>query len=41
MCLDVLFSLVKDDVVSFEAYVVRILSDPEDIAKVRLKYSNG
>ncbi|MDR3256294.1 MAG: Gfo/Idh/MocA family oxidoreductase [Endomicrobium sp.] len=39
--LDILFSLVKDKVISFEAYGAKILSDTEDIAKVRLKYANG
>ncbi|MDR3274467.1 MAG: Gfo/Idh/MocA family oxidoreductase [Endomicrobium sp.] len=39
--LDILFSLIKDKVVSFEAYGAKILSDTEDIAKVRLKYANG
>ncbi|GMO64824.1 MAG: Gfo/Idh/MocA family oxidoreductase [Endomicrobiia bacterium] len=39
--LDILFSLIKDKVVSFEAYGAKVLSDKEDIAKVRLKYSNG
>ncbi|GHT09519.1 hypothetical protein AGMMS49573_01150 [Endomicrobiia bacterium] len=38
--LDILFSLVKDSVVSFEAHGAKILSDSEDIAKVRLKYLN-
>lgn len=39
--LDILFYLVKDKVVSFEAHGAKILSDTEDIAKVRLKYANG
>jgi predicted dehydrogenase len=39
--LDILFYLVKDKVVSVEAYGAKILSDTEDIAKVRLKYANG
>jgi predicted dehydrogenase len=39
--LDILFFLVKDKVVSFEAHGAKILSDTEDIAKVRLKYANG
>jgi predicted dehydrogenase len=39
--LDILFFLVKDKVVSFEAHGAKILSDSEDIAKVRLKYLNG
>jgi predicted dehydrogenase len=39
--IDILFSLVKDKVVSFEAHGAKILSDTEDIAKVRLKYANG
>lgn len=39
--LDILFSLIKDKVVSFEAHGAKVLSDKEDIAKVRLKYLNG
>ncbi|MDR2860572.1 MAG: Gfo/Idh/MocA family oxidoreductase [Elusimicrobiota bacterium] len=39
--IDILFSLVKDKVISFEAHGAKILSDTEDIAKVRLKYANG
>ncbi|MCA6073172.1 MAG: Gfo/Idh/MocA family oxidoreductase, partial [Endomicrobium sp.] len=39
--LDILFYLVKDKVASFEAHGAKILSDTEDIAKVRLKYANG
>jgi predicted dehydrogenase len=39
--LDILFSLVKYKVVSFAAHGAKILSDTEDIAKVRLKYANG
>jgi predicted dehydrogenase len=39
--LDILFSLIKDEVVSFEAYGAKIFSDTEDIAKVRLRYANG
>lgn len=39
--LDILFSLVKDKVISVEAHGAKILSDTEDIAKVRLKYANG
>ncbi|MDR1417861.1 MAG: Gfo/Idh/MocA family oxidoreductase [Endomicrobium sp.] len=39
--LDILFSLVKDRVVSVEAHGAKILSETEDIAKVRLKYANG
>jgi predicted dehydrogenase len=39
--LDILFYLVKDKVISFEAHGAKILSDTEDIAKVRLKYANG
>lgn len=39
--LDILFSFIKDKVVSVEAYGAEILSDTEDIAKVRLKYANG
>ncbi|MDR1103776.1 MAG: Gfo/Idh/MocA family oxidoreductase [Endomicrobium sp.] len=39
--LDILFYLVKDKVVSLEAHGAKILSDTEDIAKVRLRYVNG
>jgi predicted dehydrogenase len=39
--LDILFYLLKDKVVSVEACGAKILSDTEDIAKVRLKYANG
>jgi predicted dehydrogenase len=39
--LDILFYLVKDRVVSLEAHGAKILSDTEDIAKVRLRYANG
>jgi predicted dehydrogenase len=39
--LDILFSLVKDRVISVEAHGAKILSETEDIAKVRLKYANG
>ena len=39
--LDMLFYLVKDKAVSFEAHGAKILSDTEDIAKVRLKFANG
>jgi predicted dehydrogenase len=39
--LDILFSLLKDKVVCFEAYGAKIFSKTEDIAKVRLKYANG
>ncbi|MDR1243732.1 MAG: Gfo/Idh/MocA family oxidoreductase [Endomicrobium sp.] len=39
--LDILFSFIKDKVVSVEAYGAKILSDTEDITKVRLKYANG
>jgi predicted dehydrogenase len=39
--LDILFYLVKDKVISIEAYGAKVLSDTEDIVKVRLKYSNG
>ncbi|WP_374129238.1 Gfo/Idh/MocA family protein [Candidatus Endomicrobiellum agilis] len=39
--LDILFSLVKDKVISFEAHGAKIFSDTEDIAKVRLRYVNG
>ena len=39
--LDILFSLIKDKVVSVEVHSAKILSDTEDIAKVRLKYANG
>ncbi|AKL97835.1 Gfo/Idh/MocA family protein [Endomicrobium proavitum] len=39
--LDMLFYLVKDKVVSLEAHGAKVLSDTEDIAKVRLKFANG
>jgi predicted dehydrogenase len=39
--LDILYFLIKENVVSFEAYGAKIFSNVEDIAKVRLKYSNG
>ncbi|MDR2427113.1 MAG: Gfo/Idh/MocA family oxidoreductase [Endomicrobium sp.] len=39
--LDMLFYLVKDKIVSFEAHGAKILSETEDIAKVRLKFANG
>ncbi|MDR1695147.1 MAG: Gfo/Idh/MocA family oxidoreductase [Endomicrobium sp.] len=39
--LDMLFYLVKDKVVSLEANGAKVLSDTEDIAKVRLKFANG
>ncbi|MDR3307101.1 MAG: Gfo/Idh/MocA family oxidoreductase [Endomicrobium sp.] len=39
--LDILFYLVKDKVISFEVHGAKILSDTEDIAKVRLRYANG
>jgi predicted dehydrogenase len=39
--LDILYFLIKEDVVSFEAYGAKIFSNVEDIAKVRLKYLNG
>ncbi len=38
---DILLTLVKDKVKSFEAYGAKVLSDHEDIAKVRLKFGNG
>jgi len=39
--LDILFFLIKDKVIFFEAHGARVLSSNEDIAKVRLKYSNS
>jgi predicted dehydrogenase len=39
--LDILFYLIKDEVVSLEAHGAKVLSDTEDIAKVRLRYANG
>ncbi|MDR2192590.1 MAG: Gfo/Idh/MocA family oxidoreductase [Endomicrobium sp.] len=39
--LDMLFYLVKDKVVSLEAHGAKVISDTEDIAKVRLKFENG
>ena len=39
--LDMLFYLVKDKVVSVEANGAKVISDTEDIAKVRIKFANG
>jgi predicted dehydrogenase len=39
--LDILLTLVGDKVVSMEAHGAKILSDHEDIVKVRLKFSGG
>ena len=39
--LDILLTLVKSKVVGLESYGAKVLSDHEDIAKVRLKFSNG
>ncbi|MCL2485429.1 MAG: Gfo/Idh/MocA family oxidoreductase [Endomicrobia bacterium] len=39
--LDMLFYLVKDKVVALEAHGAKVLSDTEDIAKVRLTFANG
>ncbi|MFC1501387.1 Gfo/Idh/MocA family oxidoreductase [Elusimicrobiota bacterium] len=39
--LDILLTLVNDKVVSVESHGSKILSDHEDIVKVRLKFSNG
>ncbi|MBQ3835425.1 MAG: Gfo/Idh/MocA family oxidoreductase, partial [Elusimicrobia bacterium] len=39
--LDMLLNFVKSKVVSFEAYGAKILSEHEDIAKVRIKFANG
>lgn len=39
--LDILLALVQDTVVSFEAFGAKVLSDHEDIVKVRLKFSRG
>jgi predicted dehydrogenase len=39
--LDILMTLLRDKVVSLEAYGAKILSRHEDIAKVRLKFSRG
>jgi len=39
--LDILLTLVNDKVVSLEAYGAKVLSEHEDIAKVRLKFGNG
>ncbi|MBN1823971.1 MAG: Gfo/Idh/MocA family oxidoreductase [Endomicrobiales bacterium] len=39
--LDILLSLVKDKIVSLEAHGAKILSDHEDIAKVRIKFAGG
>jgi len=38
--LDILLTLVKSKVIGLEAYGARVLSDHEDIAKVRLKFEN-
>jgi predicted dehydrogenase len=39
--LDILLALVKDRVVSLEAYGAKVLSEHEDIVKVRLKFERG
>ena len=39
--LDMLLNFVKSKVVSFEAHGAKILSEHEDIAKVRIKFANG
>ncbi|MBQ2219536.1 MAG: Gfo/Idh/MocA family oxidoreductase, partial [Elusimicrobia bacterium] len=39
--LDMLLNFVKSKVVSFEAVGAKILSEHEDIAKVRIKFANG
>ena len=39
--LDILLDLVKDKVVGLEAFGAKILSDHEDIVKVRIKFANG
>jgi predicted dehydrogenase len=39
--LDMVLSLVSDRVVSVEAHGAKVLSEHEDIAKVRLKFSGG
>ncbi|MCX5781176.1 MAG: Gfo/Idh/MocA family oxidoreductase [Elusimicrobia bacterium] len=39
--LDILLTLVKDKVSSLEAHGAKILSDNEDIVKVRIKFGNG
>jgi predicted dehydrogenase len=39
--LDILLALVNDKVVSLEAFGAKVLSDHEDIVKVRLKFANG
>ncbi|MFA7675643.1 MAG: Gfo/Idh/MocA family oxidoreductase [Endomicrobiia bacterium] len=39
--LDILLTLVKSKVVHFEAHGAKILSNNEDIAKVRIKFANG
>ncbi|MDR1928635.1 MAG: Gfo/Idh/MocA family oxidoreductase [Endomicrobium sp.] len=39
--LDILFFFMKEKVISFEAYGAKVFSNTEDIAKVRLRYSNG
>ncbi len=39
--LDILLTLVKSKVISFEAHGAKLLSNNEDIAKVRIKFANG
>ncbi|MGA2090702.1 MAG: Gfo/Idh/MocA family oxidoreductase [Endomicrobiales bacterium] len=39
--LDILLTLVNDTVVSLEAHGAKVLSDHEDIVKVRLKFARG
>jgi len=39
--LDILLALVQDTVVGFEAFGAKVLSDHEDIVKVRLRFSRG
>ncbi|MDR1942512.1 MAG: Gfo/Idh/MocA family oxidoreductase [Endomicrobium sp.] len=39
--LDMLFYLVKDKVISFEAHGAKVISQTEDIAKARIKFANG
>ncbi|OGS17825.1 MAG: hypothetical protein A2219_08195 [Elusimicrobia bacterium RIFOXYA2_FULL_50_26] len=39
--LDIVTSLVKDKIVALEAYGTKVLSDHEDIVKVRLKFAGG
>lgn len=39
--LDILLNFVKSKVISFEAHGAKVLSEHEDIVKVRIKFANG